>query len=242
MNLKTLLLISFAVPSLAVANLTEEQKNQVKKEVEGYIKENPHVIVTALQTHAKNEEDKHTAAMNQKIKASKEDLLNQSTACVVGNPKAETKLIVFYDNNCSHCRTIEQLLKKYQSKNQNTAIYYRQFPILGEPSKDAASMMIALNHLGKFEPVADAIAQSKELMNKENLLKLAKNSGVEEAELNRHLQSTDTAKILKQNLDLAKKLELEGTPVVISAKGDDIKLLSGADLSTFLNIKDESES
>lgn len=92
---------------------------------------------------------------------------------------------------------------------------YRDFPILGQPSKEMAEVSIAVNlsDPSSFKKFHDALMASSE-KGKDGALKIAKNVGINIAKLESTL-SKDKSKIeklIEDNLTLGSSIGINGTP------------------------------
>jgi protein-disulfide isomerase len=74
-----------------------------------------------------------------------------------GAAKPEVTLVEFYDYACPYCKAsnphVDQLLKEYPGLR----VVYRELPILGAPSVDAARLSLAASKAGRFSQFHDAL-------------------------------------------------------------------------------------
>jgi protein-disulfide isomerase len=74
-----------------------------------------------------------------------------------GAAKPEVVLVEFYDYACPYCKAsnphVEQLLKE----NPGLRVVYREFPILGPNSVEAARLSLAASKAGRFKQFHDAL-------------------------------------------------------------------------------------
>jgi protein-disulfide isomerase len=74
-----------------------------------------------------------------------------------GAAKPEVVLVEFYDYACPYCKAsnphVDQLLKE----NPGLRVVYRELPILGQASVDAARLSLAASKAGRFRQFHDAL-------------------------------------------------------------------------------------
>lgn len=203
--------------------------SKIKEMTREVLQESPELVIKAIETYKTQQEAKELKQIQEKIDRNKDKLLNDATAIVVGDKNAKQKLIVFYDNNCGHCRHLEAELEKLKTKHPQVALFYRQFPIMGENSQEAAKGVIAIAKQNKFSDVNKAISQSKEGLDGDKLLKLAKESGLNMDQLKTDMASSQVQQTLQENIKLAQDLGLIGTPMIIFANGKELQLIPNPD-------------
>jgi len=136
-----------------------------------------------------------------------------------GAAKPEVTLVEFYDYACPYCKAsnphVDQLLKEYPGLR----VVYRELPILGAPSVDAARLSLAASKAGRFAKFHDtlwAAGRPAEATNKA----AAEAAGIAPAPPQDPVIEAE----LIQNQKLAGQLGASGTPVFVV--GD--KVLNGA--------------
>jgi len=212
--------------------LSVNQKHEIQEIVQRFMKENteaPALVASALQTYAQQQEEVQVKETQGRMNAERERLLDKSTAIILGNPEAKTKLIVFYDNNCSHCRSADAQLQKVLETNKDLAIFYRQFPILGKRSEEVAAGIIAIAQYNKFSEVNHAIVKSDKPLTLDVLIELAGTQGITPQQIKNDMTSAKVQAMLKENQSLAEKIGLQMTPTVILVTEKELKLLQDLD-------------
>lgn len=119
-------------------------------------------------------------------------------AIVVGNPKAEKKVIVFDDPECPYCGKLHEEIKKIVAKRTDLAFYVKMYPLAMHPGAYEKSKSIVCQKSVKL--LDDAFAGKK----------LPKAECV-----------TDE---IDNNIKLAEELGISGTPAMILPDG---RLLPG---------------
>jgi thiol:disulfide interchange protein DsbC len=73
-------------------------------------------------------------------------------ALVIGNPKAQNRIVVFDDPQCKFCRKLHPELKRLTETRDDVAFYVQMFPLKGNPtSYDKAKAIICAKSLQMLE-------------------------------------------------------------------------------------------
>lgn len=115
-------------------------------------------------------------------------------ALVMGNPVAKKKVIVFTDPDCPYCKKLHAEIKEILKKNNDIAFYIKLFPLVNlHPQAYEKSRAILCK---KSLTLLDDAMEGKNVAN----------------------GSCDT-KVLDENIKLAAKLGIGGTPAIILPDG-----------------------
>lgn len=220
-----------ATDQKASTQFSKEQIDEIKRIVSDTINENPEHVVKAIQNFGEQEQLKQIKAMDEAIAKNKDKLLAQAGAVKFGAKDASTKLVVFLDPNCPHCRKYDKILQEVEKENGKLEIVYRLLPILGEKSVEATKVMIAASTIdhGKFLKVLEKVAVSQEALDKEKTLEIAKEVGFDTKAVEAKMSGDDVKKALDTNAQLAQDINLQGTPTSILANKDSIKMITPSD-------------
>ncbi|MBI5561352.1 MAG: DsbC family protein [Deltaproteobacteria bacterium] len=132
-------------------------------------------------------------------------------AVVLGNAKAEKRVIIFDDPDCPYCRQLDKEVKKILETRKDIAFYVKMLPLPIHPNAYAKSKAIVCNK-SAADLLADAMAD-RELP-----------------------KSTCDTKELDNNIKLAEELGIHGTPGIILPDG---RLIPGyVQAETLLNLID----
>lgn len=118
-------------------------------------------------------------------------------AVVLGNPKAEKKVVVFDDPDCPYCARLHQDIKKILEKRKDIAFFIKMYPLAIHPQAYEKSKAIVCAKSAKL--LDDAFAGKK----------------LPKAEC-----ETDE---LDNNIKLAEELGIRGTPAIILPDGRHIR-------------------
>ncbi|URW74874.1 DsbA family protein [Sphingomonas donggukensis] len=139
---------------------------------------------------------------------------------VAGPRDAVTVVSVFSDYRCGHCRAFHAVLDGFRRDNPNVRIVYRDWPVLGAQSEQAARWAIASAMQGRHAAFHDALMAAPEEMNANDLARAAARAGVDMDRLHRDLDVREDAidATLRETDALARSYGLQGTPGIVIGK------------------------
>jgi len=197
---------------------------ELKKAIEETIKDNPEIIIQALEDYQNKMEQKQANSQKEALSSSKEALYNDGHSLVLGNPAGDVTIIAFKDYRCGYCKRAWDSVVKLTETDKNIRIILKEMPILGAASTLASKYGLASNAQGKYAAYYDALMRHRGPWTEEGLLKLAETVGLDTEKLAQDAEAEDIKMALQSNLKLAQKLGITGTPAFII--GD--QLLPGA--------------
>lgn len=145
---------------------------------------------------------------------------------VWGNPKAKVKLIEFSEFQCPFCRLSSFLVKPYlQEFHKDIAYYFVNYPLDSEcnaavpyPMHPAACYLskagICANKQDMFWEYHDELFRNQRKLNEENALDIAEQLGLNRSEFKKCIDSSEIAEELKREIDVGRKIYLNGTPAL----------------------------
>jgi protein-disulfide isomerase len=99
-----------------------------------------------------------------------------------------------------------------QKEDPRVRVVYKDFPILGEPSELAAKAALASKAQGKHQAFHEALLASKSEMNKDEVLRIASDVGLDANRLEADMANPEWQTVIDRNRALAKDLGISGTP------------------------------
>jgi thiol:disulfide interchange protein DsbC len=121
-------------------------------------------------------------------------------ALIIGNPGAESKIIVFDDPECAYCKKLHHEMKKVVEQRPEIAFLVKMFPLAMHPTA---------------QPKAQTIVCSKLKGDNKKALEL-----LEDSLAKKTLPAPDCdTDIVDKNIALAKKLYITSTPTLIMPDG-----------------------
>ena len=211
------LLTSTAVIGRAAEPLSDEQRDTVEILVRDYILKNPEIIVESLRGY----EEKHRQASEKEareaIATSRDALEKDRTSPVAGNPHGDVTLVQFFDYRCGYCKKVVPSIKELLNTDENIRLVFKEFPILGPDSVTASRAALAAWKIApdKYFPFHLALMESRGEMSEARVLETAKKVGIDIDKLKTAMTDPSIKSTIERNIDLARTLQINGTPAFI---------------------------
>ncbi len=211
-------LLMLAAPALAekpADKLSDAQRAQVQDIVRQMLKDHPEMVLEAIDAlEAKEAQEK------QAVEAKAQEALKQKTAAltrdaddgVAGNPNGDVTLVEFFDYRCGYCKSMVDRIASVVKADGHVRVVYKEFPILGPNSTLASKAAIASMHQGKYLAFHDALMASKGSLDEDAILALAHDAGLDIERLKHDMADPAIDKLVAKNKDLARELDIDGTP------------------------------
>lgn len=212
----SLLLALFTLNAPAHAkSFDDAEKAAIKDVVKEYLLENPEIIREALQELERRTAEEERERQQQLISENKDELVNEKVSFVTGNKDGDITVVEFFDYNCPYCRQALKDLMKLIENDKNVKVVFKEYPILGEASKDASLAALAARKQGKYMEYHTALLSAKGRINKAAIERVAKEVGLDVEQLKKDMASKEVEDELQQNIDVGIKLGINGTPTFI---------------------------
>ena len=146
----------------------------------------------------------------------RKSLERDPTAPVLGNPKGDITLSVFFDYNCPHCRKMVGPIRQVISSDLNLRVVYREWPVFGEGSDFAARASLASLETGKYWQFHTALMAMKDRAAEASVMRVARQVGLDQDALRRGMRADRVDRHIALSFQLAEHMGLMGTPTFIA--------------------------
>lgn len=129
----------------------------------------------------------------------------------------DVTIISYSDYQCPFCRKIHPELERLAQEDGKVRIVYRDWPIFGPASEEAARMAIASQWQGKHRPFNDALMRSDGKLSSEKIRAAASSAGIDLVRLERDMgtRKDDIDAVLRRTAMQAAQMGLQGTPAML---------------------------
>ena len=186
---------------------------QVEGIVRDLLQREPELVMQALKTLQAKQDAAETEQSRQAVMANGE-ALKGTTAEVVANPDGDVTIVEFMDYHCGYCRRTLPALQELVQGDKGVRFVLKEFPILGPDSITAARAAVASRNQGRYWDMHQALMGSQDI-SIEGVRAAATSLGLDVAKLEADMASPETEKVLAQDMELARKLGLRGTPAFV---------------------------
>jgi len=182
-----------------------EQKNEINAMIREYILEFPEIIPEAVEVLRSRQNIS-------RIKDSQNLLYNDGYSYVAGNKNGDVTLVEFYDYNCGYCKQVPDVLARLIEEDKNLKVIFKELPILSETSQFASVAAMASMKQGKFAKFHSAMMKNKRALTEKLILKIANDSGVDEAQLLIDMADPKIEENIMKTKYLVQNIGISGTP------------------------------
>jgi protein-disulfide isomerase len=233
----TLFLLAAAAAPAADAGeaLSPAQRKAVEDIVREFLRDNPEVVLEALQALRAKQADEGKQKLQDALAARRDDLENDAAAPVGGNPTGDVTVVEFFDYRCPYCKRMMPAIVELLKRDRNVRFVFKEFPILGPESVAAARAALAvwLADRSKYMSYHGALMESKGSLSAARLMDLAAGIGLDKAKLEKLMADPAIDDALRRNFALAESLQITGTPAFVVGR----EVVPGAiDLDTLLTL------
>ena len=201
---------------LAAAGIVPRQRVAIEGLVRAYLLDHPEVLPEAME-RLRIQEARATIA------PLRDTLETPFDGAILGNPKGHKVLVEFADYACGYCRRSEADVEAMIAVDPDLKVVVRLLPIIGPESEPAARMGLAAARQGRYAAFHKAIYAGA-TPSDQSIATAATAAKLDPAIAKTQTADTRVTDELQQNLALARRLGINGTPSWVV--GD--QLLSGA--------------
>lgn len=189
--------------------------SQVEDIVKNFLEKNPEVVANALDRLQQIRMDQIKQKIQSKISENTEELQKKSSP-ILGNKEGNEVVVMFYDYNCGYCKQSNSSINNVISSDKDLKVILKVYPILGNESEFLARITTALNlyEPNKFEKIHNLL-MSDEIMDKNDLENTFKELGIDFKKFENIANSEEVTNKIKENINLAKELNINGVPAFI---------------------------
>jgi protein-disulfide isomerase len=189
---------------------------QLNPMIENYLMSDPRILErmsTALQTEQRTAQAEESKAA---IAGMRDAIFNDPEQIVLGNPNGDVTLVEMFDYNCGYCRQALPNMATLLAEDPNLKIVLKEFPILSKESTDAARVAVLVGRSNvDYWAFHQALFSSRGQVTGETALVQAQALGLNRITLELEMNSAPVAKTIQRSYDIAKALNITGTPTYI---------------------------
>jgi protein-disulfide isomerase len=208
----TILVIWRAAPGMVDAPMAALDEKRIVDIVHNYLTKNPEILVE-MTTELEKRQQADQAEQQEKVISDNADAIFRSPgAYSAGNPDGDVSVVEFFDYNCGFCRRALPDVVKLIDNDDKVRVVFKELPIFGEESEDAAKGALAAGKQGKYFEMHQKLYSEPGKADKSKALKIAQELGLDVPQLETDMASPEVQQALDEARDLAQKLGLQGTP------------------------------
>ena len=193
----------FALPSHA----NQMSQEKIELIIENFLIKNPQLLRSVLDNYKKNTELEKKKNAIESLKSLKNPGIFQKNADVT--------IYEFFDYNCGYCKSVVKTIMETISEDKRINVVFVEFPILSQESYTAAVAALASQKQNLYNKFHLSLMKIRGKVDNEKVFKTANEIGLDIQKLKIDMNNSDIPKRLNQNREIAKILNLNGTPAFI---------------------------
>ena len=199
-----LLSIFLMIPS---SQSHEIDKDKIETIIKEFLAKNPDFLKSTL-------DDYKISLENTKKQDAIKSLKN------INNPgifqkQANVTIYEFFDYNCGYCKSVVKTIMDVLSEDKKINFVFVEFPILSEQSYIAAKAALASKKQNLYNNFHISLMKIKGRVDEEKVFSIAKKIGLNIDQLRIDMTNPEVEEQLMKNREIAKLLNLNGTPAFI---------------------------
>ena len=207
-KIQILLLVFTSFFSIVFPSYSHEINiEEIETIIKNYLIKNPKIIKSTLDDYKK------TAEINKKNNAIK--LLKDIENPGIYNENSDITIYEFFDYNCGYCKSVVKTIMDVMSEDKKVNLVFVELPILSQNSYIAATAALASEKQGLYNDYHLSLMSVKGRINEDVIFKIAKKTGLNINQLKIDMKNPEIENKLTKNREIAKLLNLNGTPAFI---------------------------
>ncbi len=209
------LLAGFAAAPALAQGFTPQQRTEIVEVVRAALKADPSILRDAIAALQEDESRLQQAAARTAIAGLGEALTHAPGDPVEGNPQGDVTLVEFFDIRCPYCRRMTPVMAELLGHDRNLRVVYKDIPILGASSVLGAKALLAAQRQGGYLKLKDAVMAGPPDVTPDSLRAAAAKTGLDWDRLQKDMADPAVQQRIEANLELAHRLDIQGTPAYV---------------------------
>lgn len=210
----------FAAPdgsSSSDAPLSASQTREIEGLIGRYLRENPTVIVEAIQNLQRRDRENRNQQAAQNLVRYRQKLINNPTTPFAGKKDASVTVVEFFDYRCPYCKRMLPAIERLLRDDGDVRYVFKEYPILTAESRIAAQVALAAWKIDRqrYFALHAALMGARGTLSKDRIMQIAEKSGLDMVRLLGAMKSPEVANEIQANARLAGQMGITGTPAFI---------------------------
>ena len=192
---------------ISTSHSHEINKDKIETIVKEFLKKNPEFIKSTL--------DNYKISLENLKKQNAIKLLNDLDNPGIFRKQADVTIYEFFDYNCGYCKSVARTIMNVLSEDEKINFVFIEFPILSKQSYIAAKAALASKKQDLYNKFHLSLMKIKGRVNEEEVFSAAKEIGLDINKLKIDMNNPEIEQQIMKNREIAKLLNLNGTPAFI---------------------------
>jgi protein-disulfide isomerase len=216
--------LSLLLPAAASAqSFTPDQRGEIEKIVREYLISHPEVLQDVIAEMDKKQASEDAEKQHAAVSQNEAEIFNSAHQVTIGNAKGDVTMVEFFDYNCAFCKRALSDMLDLMKADSKLRVVLKEFPVLGEGSKEAAKVAVAARMQDKsggkkYLDFHQKLLGGRGQADKARALAVAKEVGFDMGRLEKDMASAEVNTTIEENFKLAEAMGLNGTPSYVIGK------------------------
>ncbi|ODA68837.1 disulfide isomerase/thiol-disulfide oxidase [Methyloligella halotolerans] len=193
----------------------EGTRTQVIAVVRDYLVNNPEILVDMSQELDERQQSAQAEQQKKGIGDNADKIFRSNYSYVGGNPDGDVTVVEFFDYNCGFCKRALPDVVKLTKEDDTVRVVFKELPIFGQDSEDAARAALAAKEQGKYFEMHQRLYNDPGKANKGKAMAIAKDLGLDMDKFEEDMKSDKVKAALDENMKIAQAIGLQGTPLYL---------------------------
>ena len=207
-----LMMAAIALPTVARAEMTAEQKKEVEALVHQYVLEHGELLIESVNKYQAKQEEETNKQAGVKAKELLESLKTEKNAAIAGNPQGAITMVEFFDFNCGYCKKAFEEIQKVIKEEKDVKVVLYDMPILGPDSLESSKWALAAKKQNKYFEYHTALMNHQGGKDEATFKKLAQDAGLDPEKLAKDKADPSIEEEIQTHIKKAQELGIQGTP------------------------------
>jgi protein-disulfide isomerase len=203
--------VAAVMPSVAAPAVNAAEFDRLAQD---YIRNHGGEIDQAVQQFHTDQARHKQDALRETVHERHHDLADDPDLPSAGNPQGDVTIVEFFDYRCPYCKASASAVEQLLANDKNVRMVWRDLPILGEESVYLSHLALAAAEHGRYQEFYGAVfGKLSGHAPRLEIDAVVREAGFDPVSLDAESHTDKIESIIKRNLDLARTIELRGTPV-----------------------------
>ncbi len=211
-----LILFALAAASgpVTAQSLSEPQKKEIEILIGEYLRAHPEVILESVRAMQEREQAMQQQRQRDGLATRRNEIENDPTSPVVGNPQGDVTVVEFFDYRCGYCKAVLPAVQRLLKDDPKVRYVMKDLPILTPESRIAAKLTLAVwkSEPKRYFDLHTRLMEARGDLTENRIYDIAKAAGIDVARAKRDMNAPEIDQVLGANMSLAQALGISGTP------------------------------
>ncbi|MBE8190743.1 MAG: DsbA family protein [Alphaproteobacteria bacterium] len=160
-----LAVIMAAFVGAAKAEAAEPSQKQINTYIHDYLMQNPEVLKAAIDNVYDHLEAQKKKSVKNILQDKYAEIYRNPRDFTLGRDNAPITIVEFFDYNCGYCKRSFKKLMRVVRENDDVRLVFKEFPVLGKASRQAAEAALTLPNPQDFLTYHTRLMSNKNRLN-----------------------------------------------------------------------------